>query len=182
MQLLIRMSGFTEDEVTGQEMWPTLGRYISSKGAGGILTEHQEFLKNFTHLQWRQYSALSHGAFEGFMGFLGPLPVGAYYASDSFPHEYRPRIEASYDILVSAHLGRAATVLLCLITELQAHCRFEGANINERIHNIWKTLLPLFEANELYEERYAKLMEERGIPLYSPMPLSFRATTQVDKT
>ena len=164
MQLLIRMSGFTEDEVTGQEMWPTLGRYISSKGgAGGILTEHQEFLKNFTHLQWRQYSALSHGAFEGFMGFLGPLPVGAYYASDSFPHEYRPRIEASYDILVSAHLGRAATVLLCLITELQAHCRFEGANINERIHNIWKTLPPLFEANELYEERYAKLMEERGI-------------------
>ena len=73
------------------------------------------------------------------------------------------RIEARYDILVSAHLGRAATVLLCLITELQAHCRFEGANINERIHNIWKTLLPLFEANELYEERYAKLMEERGI-------------------
>jgi hypothetical protein len=54
-------------------------------------------------------------------------------------------------------------VLLCLITELQAHCRFDGARINERICKVWEALLPLFEAKELYDGRYLKLMQEKGI-------------------
>ena len=163
VDLLIRMSHFTLDEVMNQPMWPTLGKYISTKGPGGSLTEHQRFLKTFTHMEWRQYSALSHGAYEGFMGFVGPLPVGTYYISDFLPHAERPKIDASYDMFLSTHLGRAATVLLCMITELQAYCRFDGAHINERISKLWATLVPLFEANELYEGRYSELMKVRGI-------------------
>jgi len=163
VELLIRMSGFTLDEVMNQPIWPTLGKYVSTKGPGGSLTEHQEFLKMFTHMEWRQYSALSHGAYEGFMGFVGPLPVGAYYMSDFLPHAERPRIDASYEMFLSRHIGRAATVLLCTITELQAYCLFEGAHINERISKSWETLMPLFEANELYEGRYSQLMKMRGI-------------------
>ena len=160
---LIRMSGFTIDEVMSQPIWPTLGRYISTKGLGGDLTEHREFLRTFTHMEWRQYSALAHGAYEGFIGFVGPLPVGAYYTSDFIPHSARPKIDASYDMFLSKHLGSAATLLLCMITELQAYCRFDGARINERISKLWETLIPLFYANELYEGRYSQLMKVSGI-------------------
>jgi hypothetical protein len=72
-------------------------------------------------------------------------------------------VESSYELFVSAQLGRAATVLLCLITELQAYCRFDGHNINERIRKVWEPLLPLFEAKELYDGRYSKLMAQKGI-------------------
>ena len=37
------------------------------------------------------------------------------------------------------------------------------ARINERIHNLWETLMPLFEANELYQGRYSQLMKECGV-------------------
>jgi hypothetical protein len=163
VEVFIRISGFTRDEVMKAQIWPTLGRYISPRKRGDALTEHQEFLKTFTHMGWRQYSALSHGAYEGFIGFVGPIPVGAYYTRDFLPHAERPKIDASYDMYLSSHIARAATVMLCMITELQAYCRFEGANINERISTLWKALIPLFEAKELYEGRYLQLMKARGI-------------------
>jgi hypothetical protein len=160
---LMRMSGFTANQIKDQKPWPTLGRYLEQKGPGATSTSHQHFLRTFTYLGWRQYSALSHGAYEAFAGTLGSLPVGSYYINDFLPHDTRPKVANSYELFVSAHLGRAATVLLCMITELQAYCRFDGANINERIRKVWEPLLPLFEAKELYDGRYAKLMAERGI-------------------
>jgi hypothetical protein len=160
---LIAMSGFTVDEVMAAQAWPTLGAYIKPPKASVQPTPHQEFLKTFTYLGWRQYSALSHGSYEAFAGTLGSIPVGAYYVTDFLPHNDRPKVEESYDLFVSTHLGRAATVLLCLITEVQAYCKFDGANINVRICRIWAPLLSLFEANELYDGRYAKLMAEHGI-------------------
>ena len=82
---------------------------------------------------------------------------------DLIPHEKRPRIEESYEEFLSTHIGRAATVLLCTITELQAECRFQDANINARICDLWAVLKPLFEANELYDARYSQLMLDKGI-------------------
>ncbi len=163
VERLIQMSGFTLDEVFKASDWLTLGKYMNQKQPGGVLTEHQEFLKTFTLRNWRQYSALSHGAYEAFAGTLGQVPVGAYYVTDFLPHADRPKVNKSYDLLISTHIGRAATVLLCLITEIQAYCRFDGASINDRICTMWEVLLPLFEANELYEGRYAKLMADHGI-------------------
>jgi hypothetical protein len=163
VELQLRQSGFTLDEVKKQGPWLTLGAYVSQPQPGGAFTPHQQFLKAFTYLGWRQYSALSHGAFEAFAGTLGDMPVGSYYAERLLPHELRPKIEESYDAFLSTHIGRAATVLLCLVTELQAYCRFEGHWINERICKIWATLLPLFETRELYDGRYERLMAECGI-------------------
>jgi hypothetical protein len=73
------------------------------------------------------------------------------------------RLVKSYEMFVSTHLGRAAIVLLCIITEVQAYARFEEHRINERIVKMWDVLLPVFEAKELYDGRYAKLMADRGI-------------------
>jgi hypothetical protein len=166
VKLQIRQSGFTLSEINAmkkRDLWPTLGVYATQAQKGGTFTDHQQFLQSFTYSDWRQYSALSHGAFEAFAGLLGDMPVGSYYAEKLLPHELRPKIEESYDRFLSMHIGRAATVLLCLITELQAYCRFDGHRINERTCEIWAALLPLFETKELYDGRYEKLMADRGI-------------------
>lgn len=162
----LRQSGFTLAEIKAmkkQDLWPTLGAYALQPRKGGTFTAHQQFLQKFTYADWRQYSALSHGAFEAFAGLLGDMPVGSYYAEKLLPHELRPKIEESYGSFLSMHMARAATVLLCLITELQAYCRFVGHKINERICKIWETLMPMFATKELHDGRYKKLMAERGI-------------------
>jgi hypothetical protein len=57
-------------------------------------------------------------------------------------------------------MARAATIMLCIVTEVQAHFRFTDANINARIHRVWNAVMPIFEAKELYDERYAQLMAD----------------------
>jgi len=102
---------------------------------------------------------MSHGAFEGLM------LTAMYYITDGLPHEARPAVDAQHAKILSTHIARAAVVLLSIVTELQAYFRFDddGARINPRIHEIWTALMPVFEVKELYDERYAQLMKDRGI-------------------
>lgn len=160
LELGIRACGLTVAGVKAQKMrWPTLGKYIRDKQPGGLLTSHQEFLKTFMYGDWRQYSAMAHGAFEGL------LEVALYYTEDSQDHDFREQLHQKHPHFVSQCLAHAACVLLCMVTELQAHFHFDdnGARINERIHNMWNVLMPRFEVKELYKERYEKLMKDRGI-------------------
>ncbi len=122
--------------------WPTLGKYISDKQPGGGIGPHQNFLKTFTFGFWREYSAMAHGAFEGLM------LTAMYYIADSMPHEERPKIDAQHPKVISLHIARAAGVLLCITTEVPAHFRFDdnGARINERIHEMWNALMPVFDS------------------------------------
>lgn len=154
--LYMRMSEITEGEAMAQAPWPTMGAYIRSKPD----TAHKEFLRKFTYLEWRQYSALAHAAFEA---YIGQESLGAYFISDEMSHEYRPRIEENYPKFMTRHIARAALILLCTVTEIQARCRFEGANINDRICKVWNTLRPLAEAKELLDGRYAALMTVKKI-------------------
>lgn len=163
LALYMRMSGFTLAEVVAEKGWPTLGKYIRPRRPTDPLTEHQKFLKTFTLLEWGQYSALSHAACEAFIGNLGSIPIGAYYMNDFLPHDERAKLDDNLDLFLSTHLGRSATVLLCLLTEIQAHCRFDGANINARICSVWGALRKFPVAQEFYEGRYFKLLQERGI-------------------
>jgi hypothetical protein len=159
LSFAVRQSGLTLDDVLSEKPWPTLGKYIRDKGPGGSRTRHQDFLENFTLVQWREYSAIGHAAVEGL------LPIAVYLASDSLPHEDRPKLDEVYPIVMCKHLSRAAGVLLCIITELQAYFHFAGANINERINRVWNALTPSFEIKELYTDHYQKLMEDKGILL-----------------
>jgi hypothetical protein len=156
--LYMSINGFSAKDIMSENMWPTLGRYVRRPK-----TERQKFLKSFTLVEWRQYSALSHGACEAFLGNLGQYPIGAYYMNDFLPHAEREKLEETFDLFVSTHLGRAASILLCIVTELQAYCRFDGANIDKRICDVWEALLPMPVTKELYEGRYSQLMRDRGI-------------------
>lgn len=156
---LMRGSGLSEDEVRKAGRWDSLGRYLLT-GKPENATPHQKFLRAFTHMQWRQYSALSHASYDG---YIGEFPAGAYFVLDSLPHDTRPFIEKAYIAVLTKHIGRAAMVLLCIATELQLYFKFEGADINDRICKMWDAIAPFFEAKEVYEERYRQLLEETGI-------------------
>ena len=130
IDLAMRVDGLTMNEVLAQASWKTLGAYLRD-APGGSLTPHQLFLKTFTYGIWRVYSAMVHGGFEGLMD------TAVFYTRDKHKPEFKAKLDAGYPFLMSLHMSRAAAVLLCIITEVQAHFNFDGANINQRIHRIW---------------------------------------------
>jgi hypothetical protein len=153
----MRTNGFTEVEVRASKaLWPTLSRYLSA-GAGAASTPHHEFLKNLTLGFWQEYSGISHATFQGL------LPIAVFLAPSDLPLEDRPKVDDSFESILSIHMPRLSAVLLCILTEIQAHFRFDGARINQRLHEIWNALIVAAEVKELYDERYATLMKDRGI-------------------
>ncbi len=159
IDLSIRVDNFALSDVQSTNNWPTLGTYVRSPQTGGIFSPHQQFLKPFTYGNWRKYSAMAHGAYEGL------LNAAPYYASDILDDANRESLEDSNDRTVSLHLGRVATLLLCIITELQAYFGFDsnGARIGERMHEMWNALIVIPECKELHEGHYEQLMEDRHI-------------------
>ena len=152
-----RQCGFDMAAVSTFPTWPTLGVYVATQKRSSLPAANYELLSTFLYGPWREYSAMAHGAFEGM------LPVAAYYVEDSFSHEQRQKMEEQHPRVLSLHLARAALVLLVIVTEVQAAFRFDGANINGRIQQMWDALMPVPEVNELYKKRYRELMAERGI-------------------
>jgi hypothetical protein len=152
-------SGFKEAEVSLARQWPTLGRYIKSPQTGGKFSPHQQVLKLLTYGPWRGYSALAHGTFDGL------LDTAIIYISDMLPLEERPKLDEVHPIHLGTHISQAAGILISVVTELQAHFRFDdaGARINERIHEVWNALMPTFTVKKLYQERYAQLMRDKCI-------------------
>jgi hypothetical protein len=155
--LALRQYNLTTPEVQAQSPWQTMGKYILQKGPGGTSSPHQAFLKTFTYGMWREYSAMAHGGFEGLLSAV------SFYTRDAIPHELRPKMDDIHLRLMSLHMFRAAIILLCVVTEVQAYFRFTDANINARIPRVWTAMTPIFEAKELYDQRYAQLMADRGI-------------------
>jgi hypothetical protein len=155
----MRTNNVTMAEVQAVKRWPTLGAYLRVK-KNTPLTPHQEFLKNLTFGFWREYSSMAHVTFQGL------IPTAVFFTTSDIPHEERPQFEDFSDRMISMHIFRVAAILLCTLTEIQAHFRFDGARINERLHEIWNALTPAFEVKELYDLRYAKLMKDKGIGPY----------------
>ncbi len=81
----------------------------------------------------------------------------------TLPHEFQPMIEAQSESLIGMHIPRVAAIPLRTLTEIQAYFRFDGAHINQRLHKIWDEHRIVPEIKELYDERYAKLMQDQGI-------------------
>jgi hypothetical protein len=79
------------------------------------------------------------------------------------PHEQRDRMDEQSLKIIFGHIARAAAILLCILTELQAYFRFENARINERLHEVWNVLVGAPEVKDLFDARYAQLMKDRKI-------------------
>jgi hypothetical protein len=155
LDLEMRRTGITHADVKSASLWPTLGAYLRQKDAA--IAVHQQFLRKLTYGFWQEYSGISHATFQGL------LPIAVFFAPNDLPHELRPIIDSRVEDLVSIHVPRVAAILLCTLTELQAYFKFDGARINERLHKIWDALLVVPEIKELYVERYARLMRDKGI-------------------
>jgi hypothetical protein len=155
IRLGIRQSGFDPDNMPERRKWVTMGIYIGNDPKSD--TDLQHFLRVFTLGQWRGYSQVLHASFEGLSSH------GTYYIKDLMRQELRYNISDTFPQMMSMHYARASLLMLCLITELQAYCHFDGARINERIHEIWDALGEVYEVKELYAERYKDLMERKNI-------------------
>lgn len=152
----MRMDAIDEADARASENWLTLGGYIRDV-KHNFASKHQTFLKTLTLGFWKEYSGISHATFNGL------LPIALFLAPKDLPHEQRPNVDFASDGMISLHITRVAAILLCMLTEVQVSCRFDGARINHRLHEVWNVLLVVPEIKELYDERYAQLMKDRGI-------------------
>jgi len=152
----IRRDGFDEAGVRAAQKWLTLSRYVEDT-KHNFPPKHQAFLKKLTLGFWKEYSGISHATFNGL------LPIALFLAPKDLPHEQRPNVDSASDGMISLHIARVSAILLCILTEAQASCGFDGARINQRLHEIWNVLVVIPEVKELYDERYAELMMQKGI-------------------
>jgi hypothetical protein len=152
----IRRNGLDEATIRNEKrLWPTLSGYLRIKNPS--IVAHQDFLRSLTLGFWQEYSGISHATFQGL------LPIGVLMAPKDLPIEFRPKVEDVSESLIALLLFRVAAVLLCIVTEIQASLKFDGARINERLHEIWNALQPAREVRELFDQRYEGLMKKAGL-------------------
>lgn len=163
LQAICQQTGVDLSEIRIAPTWKTLGSCL--RESFGNDTPIQAFLRSLTLGAWSDYSALSHASFEGL------IPHGLYFIRDVLQHERRPMVKENFLPFITMHICRAAGVLACILTEVQAHCHFdpEGtAKINQRLHEIWDALILSYEVEEFYADRYKAIMETSGIRTSPP--------------
>ncbi len=137
--------------------WNTLGTYSKQPRPGGTRTDHQKFIETFTYGSWSEYSELSHGGFEGL------LRVAPFFMSDTGGMEMPTALETHYPKVMTYHVMKVATLLLCILTELQVYFRFDDPQIDMMLGYLWESMSGAYETKELYDGRYRKLMADSGL-------------------
>jgi hypothetical protein len=133
--------------------WPLLGAYLRSKPD----SPHKQFLRQLTLGFWKEYSSISHASYDALVNMF------PFFTSDIQTRETRLEVEDAGERYAGAHFARAAGILLCLLTEIQHYFKFNDANIDERLDQIWTAMLPVEEVRELYDSRF-KMMLRRPSP------------------
>ena len=145
----MRIQGFTQADLDNKaNKWPLLGEYLAQKPD----TPHRQMIRRMTLGFWKEYSSISHASHDGI------LSIFRFIASDQAAHEIRPVIADAAERHLAVHLGRAAGVLLCLLTEIQWYCKFDGSRIDERLYEMWAAMHPVVEVRELFEYRYNRML------------------------
>ena len=154
--------GMRADNVTNADLdnaknkWPLLGEYLGRKPD----TPHKKFLRELTLGFWKEYSSVSHASYDGLVNIF------PFIAPERIPHEMREGAADAAERNIAMHIGRAAGLLLCLLTEIQHYFGFENADVDQRLGEIWAAILPVIEVRELYDLRYKSLLRrppaERG--------------------
>jgi hypothetical protein len=143
-------------EVEAAKIWPTLSGYLRlSKNNPD--TPNKQFLRLLTYGFWQEYSGIAHATFQGL------LATAAFYVPKDWPMELHPGLDSAGERVIFSSVSRAAAILLSLLTELQCRFRFDGANINRRLHAVWRSLRKVPEIKELYDRRYRALMKSAAV-------------------
>ena len=111
-------------------------------------------LRKLTLGFWREYSSISHASFDGLTSIF-PFIVGY-----DLPTRHHDKLEEAAERALSMHVFRAGGLLMCLLTEIQRFCRFNDANIDERLAETWAGMLEIYEIRELYDLRYRSLLKK----------------------
>jgi hypothetical protein len=99
--------------------WPLLAEYLRLEPD----TLHKQMLRKLTLGFWKEYSSISHASFDG-LASLFP-----FIAEDQIPYDNRAGLEDATDRHITMHFGRAAGILLCLLTEIQHFFKFRAFSI-----------------------------------------------------
>ncbi len=130
--------------------WPLLGEYLARTPD----TPHKQMLRKLTLGFWKEYSSISHASYDGLVNLF------PFIASDLVPLEMRAGLDDAADRHMAMHFGRAAGILLCLLTEIQHFYKFVGAEIDKRLGQMWTAMMPIFDVRELYDYRYKGLLRD----------------------
>lgn len=149
--------GLALDHLTDSDLddkknrWPLLGEYLRQKPN----TPHRQLLRRISLGLWRDYSSISHASYDGLVQLF------PFIARDRLPHAMRtPELDNFGLRSLSMHFARAAVLLLCLLTEVQNHFGFAGANIDKRLRETWTAMLAIYEVKELFDFRYNSILRE----------------------
>lgn len=136
--------------------WPTLSGYLrlSAKNPD---SPNKQFLRTLTDGFWQEYSGIARATFQGL------LATAPFYTRFDYPHELHPALDEAGQRMIFVSVSRAAAVLSCIVTEVQAYFRFDGVHIGKRLHEVWNSLAVVPEIKELYDKRYAELMHTKNI-------------------
>lgn len=149
----MKTEGFSNFDLDNKKnKWPLLGVYLDSKPD----TPHKQFLRQLTLGFWKEYSSISHASFDGLVSMY------PFFATDTRTQEDRHEIEDAGERYSGAHFARAAGILLCLLTEIQCYFKFDDANIDDRLVQIWEAMLPVTEVRELYDSRFKMMLRPRS--------------------
>jgi len=107
-----------------------MSSYLRSDGATP-LTPHQQFLTKLTLGFWQEYSGIAHATFQGL------IATAICYTTDKVMPEEETKFDDAVETMLFTSMVRFAAIPLCILTEVQAHCRFGGTRINERLHEVW---------------------------------------------
>ena len=153
-RLLVAMveDGIALKSLSKKDKWDTLSAYL--REAAKKSDEASAFLKGFIHGDWAQYSAMAHGGFEGLMETAG------FFTRDFFDVRIREIQDARYPGEMTRHVMRAATLILCILTELKARFEIKDEQLDTNIHNLWETMRIDLNTNKLYLGRYQDLISK----------------------
>ena len=146
----LRLNGISVAELDNKKnKWLLLGDYLQ-----GADTLHKQFLRKLTLGFWREYSSISHASFDGLTSIF------AFIMGRDLPVQVHEKLNDATERTLALHVFRAAGLMMCLVTEIQHFCQFEGASIDQRLADTWNSMLEIYEIKELYELRYRSVLKK----------------------
>lgn len=147
---VLRVEEFTNANLDKKaNEWPLLGKYLGQKPD----TLHKQMLRKLTLGFWKEYSSISHASYDGLVSMF------PFISDDQIRVEKRVEVTDAGERHIAMHIGRAAALLLCLLTEIQHFYKFdEPSELDRRLAEIWVAMLPMYEVKDLYASRYRALL------------------------